>query len=88
VLDHAGLGEEAEAVMAAARAGRRAEAAALIDRHFLDRLGVVYEDELAAGLERWSPLADRLCLSVPWYGMSEVEQLDAARRVIERIAHT
>jgi probable F420-dependent oxidoreductase len=86
VLDHAGLGQVADAVMAATREGRRAEAREMIEREYLDLLGVIYEDDLEAGMARWAPLADRLSLSVPWYGMDPPEQEAAARRLIERIA--
>jgi probable F420-dependent oxidoreductase len=86
VLDHSGLGQVADAVMTAAREGRRAEARDLIEREYLDRLGVVYEDDLEAGMAHWAPLADRLSLSVPWYGMEPLEQEAAARRLIDGIA--
>jgi probable F420-dependent oxidoreductase len=86
VLDHAGLSDVADAVIAAARDGRRSEARNLIDREYLDRLGVVYEDDLEAGLARWAPLADRLSLSVPWFGLDDADQEAAARRLVDRIA--
>jgi probable F420-dependent oxidoreductase len=86
VLDHSGLGQVADAVMAATREGRRAEARDLIEHEYLDRLGVIYEDDLESGMARWAPLADRLSLSVPWYGMDPPEQEAAARRLIARIA--
>jgi alkanesulfonate monooxygenase SsuD/methylene tetrahydromethanopterin reductase-like flavin-dependent oxidoreductase (luciferase family) len=82
VLDHAGQGEVADRVMAAGREGRRAEAAALIADSYLDLLGVVLESELEAGIARWAPLADRLALSVPWFGMTDHEQLAAAGRLV------
>ncbi|MDQ6773071.1 MAG: LLM class flavin-dependent oxidoreductase [Candidatus Dormibacteraeota bacterium] len=88
VLDHEGLGDLADGVMAAAAAGRRSEAAALVDRGFLDRLAVVIDDSPGALVEavaRWAPLADRLSLSVPWYGTSEADQLVQIERLIDHL---
>lgn len=85
VLDHAGHGEAADAVMAAAADGRRAEAAAIIESEFLDLLGVIYEDELAAGVERWLPHCDRLSLSVQWFGIDDAEQNLAAGRLLDAL---
>ena len=89
VLDQAGLGEVADRVMLAAREGRRAEARDLIDRHLLDHLGVIVgedDDSLRGGLNRWRPYADRLSLSVPWFGMNDAEQAQAFDRLLERVA--
>ena len=86
VLDEEGLGEVADAVIAAGAAGQRAEAASLIDTHLLDLLGVVLEEDLAAGIERWAPHCDRLSLSVPWFGMTDPEQLEAARRLTRAVS--
>jgi len=86
VLDHAGLGELADRVMAAAAEGRRDEARELIDEGYLDRLGVIVGDDLAAGLERWRGLAERFSLSVPWFGTDDAEQLVQTERLIEAIA--
>jgi probable F420-dependent oxidoreductase len=85
VLDHAGLGDAADRVMAAAAEGRRGEARRLIDETFLDRLAIVVGDDLEAGLERWRGLAERLTLSVPWFGTTDAEQLTQARRLVERL---
>lgn len=85
VLDHAGLGELADGVMAAASEGRRAEARALIDTGCLDQLGVIVGDDLEAGIERWRGLAERLSLSVPWYGTSDADQLEQAEGLAGRI---
>jgi alkanesulfonate monooxygenase SsuD/methylene tetrahydromethanopterin reductase-like flavin-dependent oxidoreductase (luciferase family) len=85
VLDHAGLGEVADRVMAAARDGRREEARRLIDDGYLDRLGVVIGDELAEGVERWRGLAERITLSVPWFGTGDADQLRLADRLIRQI---
>lgn len=81
VLDHAGLGELADRVMAASRE----EARTLIDRGYLDRLGVIIGGDLAAGIGRWRGLAERITLSVPWFGTNDGDQLDQTERLIERI---
>lgn len=89
VLDHAGLGDAADAVMAAAADGRRSAAAAIIEREYLDLLGVIYEDDLEAGIARWAPHCDRLSLSVQWFGIDDAEQSAAAGRLLaalERLA--
>ncbi|HKA51334.1 MAG TPA: LLM class flavin-dependent oxidoreductase [Candidatus Dormibacteraeota bacterium] len=81
VLDHAGLGELADRVMAASRE----EARTLIERGYLDRLGVIIGDDLAAGIGRWRGLADRITLSVPWFGTNDGDQLHQTERLIQRI---
>jgi len=81
VLDHAGLAELADRVMAASRE----EARELIDRGYLDRLGVIVGDDLEAGLERWRGLAERVTLSVPWFGTNDADQLAQTERLIERM---
>jgi len=81
VLDHAGLGELADRVMAASRE----EARTLIERGYLDRLGVIIGDDLAAGIGRWRGLAERITLSVPWFGTNDGDQLDQTERLIKRI---
>jgi probable F420-dependent oxidoreductase len=86
VLDHAGLGELADRVMRAAAEGRRDEARELIDAGYLDRLGVVVGDDLAAGLERWRGLAERITLSVPWFGTDDAAQLAQAEHLVRGIA--
>jgi probable F420-dependent oxidoreductase len=85
VLDHAGLGQVADEVIAAAKEGRRSEARSLIDRGCLDRLGVIVGDDLEAGLERWRGLADRLSLSVPWFGTGAPEQVEQLERLLRRL---
>jgi probable F420-dependent oxidoreductase len=85
VLDHSGLGDLADGVMAAAAGGRRDEARELIDGGYLDRLGVIVGDNLAAGLERWRGLAERITLSVPWFGTDDADQLAQAQHLVERI---
>jgi probable F420-dependent oxidoreductase len=82
VLDHAGLGELADRVIAASRD----EARELIDRGYLDRLGVIVGDDLETGIERWRGLAERFTLSVPWFGTSDADQLAHTRQLIERIS--
>jgi hypothetical protein len=57
----------------------------MLDEQVLDRLGVIVGDDLETGLERWSGLADRLSLSVPWYGIEHPRQLDSARRLLSLI---
>jgi probable F420-dependent oxidoreductase len=86
VLDHAGLTDLADRVMAASAGGRRDEARELIDGGYLDRLGVIVGDDLAAGLERWRGLAERITLSVPWFGTDDAEQFQQAERLIRGIA--
>jgi len=89
VLDHHGLAAVADKVMAASRDGRRSEARRLIDERYLDLLGVIVGDDAAAlrqGIERWRPHADRLSLSVPWFGIDSDEQLRLAERLIELVA--
>jgi probable F420-dependent oxidoreductase len=89
VLDHAGLGEIADRVMEAMREGRRAEARQLIDQHLLDRLAIVIgadPESLGAALERWRPHAERLSLSVPWFGTDQAEQAAHFERVLQGLA--
>ncbi|HXM57825.1 MAG TPA: LLM class flavin-dependent oxidoreductase, partial [Candidatus Dormibacteraeota bacterium] len=86
VLDHAGLGELGDRVMAASNEGRRDEARELVDTGYLDRLGVIVGGDLAAGLERWRGLAEHFTLSVPWFGTADADQLEQADRLIRGIA--
>jgi hypothetical protein len=86
VLDHAGLTDLADRVMAASAGGRRDEARELIDGGYLDQLGVIVGDDLATGLERWRGLAERITLSVPWFGTDDAEQLEQAEQLIRGIA--
>jgi probable F420-dependent oxidoreductase len=82
VLDHAGLGGLADRVMAVAGSDRQA-AAALIDGGYLDQLAVIVGEDLEEGLEPWLPLAERITLSVPWFGVSEPEQVVLTERLID-----
>lgn len=81
VLDHAGFGELADRVMAAGRD----EARELIERGCLDRLGVIVGDDLEAGLERWRGLAERITLSVPWFGTRDADQLTQVEQLVARV---
>ena len=85
VLDHAGLGELADRVMAAAAEGRRDDARRLIAGGCLDRLAVVVGDDLEAALARWHGLAERITVSVPWFGTRDADQLAQAEGLIQRI---
>jgi alkanesulfonate monooxygenase SsuD/methylene tetrahydromethanopterin reductase-like flavin-dependent oxidoreductase (luciferase family) len=85
VLDHSGLGAEADAIIAALADRRRTDAQALIDSHVLNRLAVVQLEDLRDGIERWRPHADRLALCVPWYGMAEEEQVEVFRQVLRSL---
>jgi probable F420-dependent oxidoreductase len=86
VLDHAGLGEIADEVFAATGRGDRARARELVDQHVVDRLGVVVAatpEELVRRVEPWRRVADRLSLSVPWYGLDHEAQVAAYRALLE-----
>jgi probable F420-dependent oxidoreductase len=85
VLDHEGLGEVADAVILASREGRRAEAAKLIENHYLHLLGVALLDQVPVAVDRWGPLCDRLSLSVPWFGPDDAAQLKAAHQLLDAI---
>jgi probable F420-dependent oxidoreductase len=82
VLDHAGLSEVADRVIALGQEGKRTEARNLIEAEALDHLGVAVGDEIEAAIERWRPYVDRLALGVPWYGMEAAAQLEHCRRLI------
>src|SRR5215831_5116804 len=86
VLDHAGVTDLADRVMAPSGGGRRDEARELIESDCLDRLGVIVGDDLAAGLDPWRGLAERITLSVPWFGTDDDEQLRQAERLVQAIA--
>jgi hypothetical protein len=89
VLEHAGLGQVADRVMAAMSEGRRAEARQLIDQHLLDRLAIVIGadlESLGAALDRWRPYAERLSLSVPWFGTDQPEQAVQFKRLLQGLA--
>ena len=91
VLDHAGLGAVADEVFAATARGDRAAARSLVDEHVVDRLGVVVATsatELREALQPWLRVADRLSLSVPWYGLDHEAQLSSYRALLELLAAT
>ena len=79
------LGGSADQVMQASKEGDRGQARQLIEERYLDLLAVVTESDLAGGLRRWSPHADRLSLSVPWFGMKDDEQLAAAHQLVDAL---
>lgn len=85
VLDHAGLGAVVDQVAAATRDGRRSEARRLIEQGCLDHLGVIVGDDLESGLERWRGLAERISLSVPWFGTETPDQVSQLERLIRRL---
>ena len=89
VLDHAGLGEVADQVFAATRSGDRDSARRLVDERVLHRLGAVQATtagELREAIKPWAAAADRLSLSVPWFGIDHAAQVDAYRRLVEMAA--
>jgi probable F420-dependent oxidoreductase len=85
VLDDEGLGEVADRVIGLCRDGRRAEAAVLIEEQYLDLLGVGLLEDVERLVVRWTPFCDRLCLSVPWFGLSARDQLAAAHQLIDAV---
>jgi probable F420-dependent oxidoreductase len=85
VLDHSGLGAEADAILAALAERRRTDAQLLIDSQVLNHLAVVQLEDLNNGIKRWGPRADRLTLCVPWYGIAEDEQVKIFRQVLRSI---
>jgi probable F420-dependent oxidoreductase len=88
VLDHSGLGAEADAILAAIAERRRTDAQALIDSHVLNHLAVVLLEDLTNGIERWAPHADRLTLCVPWYGITADEQVEIFHQVLRSLERT
>jgi probable F420-dependent oxidoreductase len=85
VLDHSGLNQEADAILGAIAGRQRGEAQRIIDVEVLDLLAVVTLEELAAGVRRWAPHADRLALSVPWYGVEAADQLAIYRDLLSAL---
>ena len=75
VLDESGLKEEMDAILAAIADRRRSDAAKIVESRVLDHLAVTTLDDLPASLARWSAHADRVGLSVPWYGMDHAAQV-------------
>ena len=85
VLDHSGLNAEADAILQAIAERRRIDAQKLIDEKVLDLLAVVTLDDLAAGVARWAKHADRLALSVPWYGIPDAEQVAIFEKLLSEL---
>ena len=85
VLDHSGLGAEADAILGAIAERRRTDAQRLIDDNVLDLLAVATLNDLAEGVTRWAAHADRLALSVPWYGIPDGEQVEIFRRLLKEL---
>ena len=85
VLDHSGLNAEADGILAAIAERRRTDAQRLIDEKVLDLLAVVTLDDLAAGVARWAKHADRLALSVPWYGIPDAEQVAIFEKLLSEL---
>jgi probable F420-dependent oxidoreductase len=85
VLDHSGLNQEADAILGAIAGRQRGEAQRIIDVEVLDLLAVITLEELAAGVRRWAPHADRLALSVPWYGVEAADQLAIYRDLLSAL---
>jgi probable F420-dependent oxidoreductase len=88
VLDHSGLGAEADAIFAALAERRRTDAQALIDSQVLNQLAVAQLEDLRNAIECWAPRADRLTLCVPWYGIAEDEQVEIFRQVLRSLERT
>ena len=88
VLDHSGLGAEADAIFTALAERRRSDAQALIDSQVLDLLAVSLLEDLTSGIGRWGSRADRLALCVPWFGITADEQVRIFRQVLNRLERT
>jgi probable F420-dependent oxidoreductase len=85
VLDHSGLGAQADAIFAALAERRRSDAQALIDSEVLDQLAVSQLQDVTSAIRRWGQRADRLTLCVPWYGIAEGEQVEIFRQVLNSL---
>lgn len=85
VLDESGLGEEADAILAAIADRRRTEAARIVEARVLDHLAATTLDALPQALAKWGPHADAIGVSIPWYGMEHEAQValfhDALRAI-------
>jgi probable F420-dependent oxidoreductase len=86
VLDESGLKDEMDAILAAIADRRRADAAKIVEAHVLDHLAATTLDDLPAALERWSAHADRVGLSVPWYGMDHAVQVALYRDALRAVS--
>jgi probable F420-dependent oxidoreductase len=85
VLDHAGLVEEGTAILDAIADRRRSDAQRLIDEKVLDLLAVTTVEDLEGAVRRWAPHADRLALSVPWFGIPDDQQAEIFREVLKAL---
>ena len=85
VLDHAGLGEQADRILAAIAERRRGDAEKIIEAEVMDHLGTVVLENLEETLARWRPHADRIALSVPWFGVDDAEQVSIYRDLLARL---
>ena len=82
VFDHSGLAAVGDAVLGAIAERRRGDAQRIVDQEVLDLLAVVTLDGLAEGVRRWFAHADRLALSVPWFGVPDSEQVAIFRSLL------
>jgi probable F420-dependent oxidoreductase len=85
VLNHEGLSEVADKVITLCRDGHRTDAARVINQEYLDLLAFGLLDDVPAVIARWSRYCDRLCLSVPWFGLTAREQLTTANELLDRL---
>ena len=85
VLDHAGLGEQADRILSAIAERRRGDAERIIEAEVMDHLGTVVLENLEETLARWRPHADRIALSVPWFGVDDAEQMSIYRDLLTRL---
>jgi len=85
VLDHEGLSGVADQVITLCKAGHRTNAAIVIEERYLDLLGVGLLEDVPRLVARWAPLCDRLCLSVPWFGLDAGDQLSLAHDLLDAI---
>ena len=83
--DDTGLSGEADAIRGGRAEGRRSDAQGRIGGNVRDLLAVGNIDDGAAGVARWAAHADRLALSVPWYGIPDGEQVAIFRRLLSEL---
>jgi probable F420-dependent oxidoreductase len=88
VLDESGLGEEADAILAAIADRRRTEAAKIVEAHVLDHLAATTLDDLPLAIARWRSHADAIGLSIPWYGMDHGAQVALYRDALRAIGRS
>jgi len=82
VFEESGLKDEGAEILAALAERRRGDAQQLIGEKVLDLLAVVTLEGLAEGVRRWGRHADRLALSVPWFGIPEPDQVTIFRSLL------